>query len=524
MDTFIQLPTGQLVNKRYADEKVLSALSSGLYKEVDSEGVPILSGTPTETKAPIGSISTTSAAQTLQQKVDKLNTYSPSTTPGYVPPKTEPTETKVDSKAYFANDAGQEAEYTQDQLNDPSIKDYIQKGGYVMTKTEGPTALASEISVIDKQIADLANIFNTYSPEQDQTFVSQAQGIRSQYDELRNEIKEAEELYKRSIGTSMQRYTPVAAASLGFTIATEATKALGSVLRKEQSAVAEARSAYQSGRFTQFNNMLNTLEKIRDKKAATLEKINTNFEKAIEEQRKETKRMNMESDIVSLMGEGITDVMEISKQLGFKYSSKDIKDSLKNLAPETKDWKDKLSGTTRDFYVLQGQGLLPGNIASLPENQQLFAYLKAEKLASSIGSGAGSKNKITLAEAKSLGLPISTVGMSQDDILKTLQADAAPPWFIEKVQNELQMSLTPQAAKDAWNEFRNEVMSTAEGDEPEKEEEPSNEFEKARQYFEATYEGLDDDQLDQIATQVETYVNGGMSYADAVAETIKDLE
>lgn len=520
MDTFIQLSSGQLVNKRYANGGVLSGLSSGLYKEVDAAGMPILEGTATETKAPLASLSTNSAAETLQQKVDKLNTYSPTTAPGYTPPKTEKVtgEKALTPKAYFANESGQEAEYTQDQLNNPTVQDTIRNSGFVMTKTEGPTALAAEVSGLDKQISDLVTNFNSYNVEHDPNFSAQAQGIRGQYDELRNEIKSAEELYNRNIGTSMKRYTPGAAAGLEFSIASEATKALGSILRKEQSAVAEARNAYQSGKFTQFNNILNSLEKIRDNKATTLGKINESLEKAIEEQRKESKRMNMESELVTLMGEGVTDPKELAKRVGFKYSTKDITDVLKSLAPEDK--LDKLTGETKNFYILKGQGLLPGNISSLPEENQLFAYLKSQKDASKVGTKG---NAITLAEAKSLGLPIATVGMSQEEILATLQNSTPPPWFIEKVQNELQMNLLPEAAEEAWNKYRGEVMDTAEGKKPE-EEDISNDYKKAKQYFEATYDGLDEDQLDSIATQVETYVNGGMSYADAVAQTIEDLE
>lgn len=454
MDTFIETPGGR-INTSYASDAIKEAAAKGIYQYVSPEG---------KARTALTGISTDTASETLAQKLDKLNTYSPATNPNYQAPEKKKEETKPAPvpKAYFVNEAGQEAEYNQEQLNDPATQRFLKEGGYAMSKTEGPTALAGEVNVLDKQINDLVSSFNSYNVDADPSFAAQAGAIRGQYDELRKEVLEAQELYNRSIDTSMKRYTPGAAAGLAFTIASEANKALGSILRKESTAIAEARNAYQSGKYTQFNNLMTQLDKIRDNKASTLSKINENLEKSLEEIRKETKRMAMDSEIVELLGAGVTDPVEISKELEFKYSSKDIADALKNLVPEGDDWRDKLSGTTRDFYILKEQGSLPGNIAELPENQQLFAYLRQEKAASTVGETG---NKVTLAEARTLGLPMSIVGMSEKEIINDLQSSQVPQWFVEKTQKELQQSLMPEEMQALWDEYRKARQAEYEADE-----------------------------------------------------------
>jgi len=312
-------------------------------------------------------------------------------------------------------------------------------------------------------------------------------------------------------------------------------RTIGSIITGGLNAVAdlEAKMAKAVGdlTFAIQNNKIDAIQSAWDIYNTAAEKRITTLNKAIDDARAAIKKeqdkiiqATRDTAIADLMNQGITDPKTILDLLNFdeggnligNFTAEEVSKTLKSLAPE--DDLDKLSGATRNFYILKGRGELPGNIASLPENQQLFAYLRAEKAASTIG---GAENKITLSEAKSLSLPISTVGMSEKDILEDLQSEEPPAWFIEKLQNELQQSILPEAAVPPWNEFRREVMAEAEGEDEEK---LSNNYKKARQYFEATYEGLTDEDLDALAGQVETYVNGGMSYAEAVEQTIKDIE
>lgn len=488
-------------------------------------------------KSPVASISTDSAISTLNRSQEKLNQISPTTAPGYVAPAPVKETKGTLPKAYFVNDQGQEAEYNEAQLKDPATRDFIEKGGYVMNKTEGPSLIAGELDNTNKQIQNLVQEFNSWNVDNDPAFQSIAGDIRRKYDALEAKMTETNKsragaLQTMGIRGGTTRYAGQIQLGIEGEELSQANQRMADLLSEEASAITEARSAYQTGKWGLYNAKISALDKIRENKTKELVAYNEKLDAATKKFNETVGQASRDGAIGGLIEQGITDPTQILNYLNYDdngnqigdFTASEIEKTLKSLVPDTKDWQDKLSGTTRDFYILKGQGLLPGSISSLPEDQQMFAYLKQEKVASSVGTGSGTKNPITLAEAKSLGLPISTVGMSQDEILDTLQTSIAPDWFIEKVQNELKMNLTPEAASKAWDEYRNGVMDTAEGKKEEKEPADAESYKKSKQYFSATYDGLTDDQVDQIATAVETYVNGGMSYADAVAQTIKDIE
>lgn len=63
-------------------------------------------------------------------------------------------------------------------------------------------------------------------------------------------------------------------------------------------------------------------------------------------------------------------------------------------------------------------------------------------------------NKLTLSETKSLGLPTSLVGMSEEDIGQDLESSTPPQWFKNSLEEKLQASTTPETLSSAWQEFR----------------------------------------------------------------------
>jgi hypothetical protein len=80
-----------------------------------------------------------------------------------------------------------------------------------------------------------------------------------------------------------------------------------------------------------------------------------------------------------------------------------------------------------------------------------------------IGTGLtatiGDKNKLTLTEAKSLGLPLSLVGMSEADIGNDLASTSPPQWFKEIKEEEEKMSIIPSVLTKLWNDFKNSIFS-----------------------------------------------------------------
>jgi hypothetical protein len=390
-----------------------------------------------------------------------------------------------------------------------------------------PKTAANPVDEFQKDQEEIDKIYEQQVGLVDQSTQAVLDSIKNKYGELAKEQRAANEAAARSaqsfnIRSGISRYTGGTASSIQNSVVSSGIRNLSKLASDEFSLIMQAESARSDKKYQLFAEKRSELKAIRDEKKKTLVELQKEIQKKTDEARKQLIQSSRDDAIAGLLNQGITDPSLVLNYLNFDekgnrigdFTAKEVETTLKSLAPESNI--DKLSGSTRDFFILKGMNQLPANILGLPENQQLFAYLEAQKKASTV-PGSGSSNKLTLAEAKSLGLPLATVGMSEDDILASLYSPEPPAWFREKVSNEMRMSPTQEVLAEAWEEFRQEKL------EEDKTEETSN-YKKARQFFSATYDGLTDEQINTIARQVETYVNGGMSYADAVEQTKEDLE
>jgi hypothetical protein len=73
------------------------------------------------------------------------------------------------------------------------------------------------------------------------------------------------------------------------------------------------------------------------------------------------------------------------------------------------------------------------------------------------GSGG---NKLTISEAKSLGLPFSLVGRSEAEIASEINSPNPPSWFKDMVEQKLQASVSPNYLMQKWNEFKDAFNKT----------------------------------------------------------------
>lgn len=435
-----------------------------------------------ETKRPVSVLSTERAMDTVNKRMETLNGISPTTAPGYQPPPKEEAPEKTIPKAYFTNEAGQEAEYTQDQLRDPNVQNFIKGGGYVMSRTEGPSLEAAEVSTVDQRLENLVNEITAYNVDDDPGFKAQAESIKNQYAQLRSAMEQTNKARAGAVSTlgirgGTTRYAGGVQLGLEGEELRQAAERIKDINRDEVDAVAAARSAYQTGKFSIFNTKVAALEKLRTAKNTELENLNKKLAEANKKFNETIGRASRDAAVASLLDQGITDPKQLLDYLNFDedgnqigdFTAKEIDDTLKALSPEGK--LEKLSGTTRDFFILKGQGLLPAGITGLPEDQQLFAYLKAEKDASSVEKEG---KTITQPMQKTWGLPITTIGMNLKQITGDLQKLTPPLWFLEKLSQQLgiPMQANSPGAHPAWDEYRKQVNVRAE-----KEEEVSNPFE-----------------------------------------------
>ena len=137
----------------------------------------------------------------------------------------------------------------------------------------------------------------------------------------------------------------------------------------------------------------------------------------------------------------------------------------------------------------------------------------------STSSGA----KISIADAKRLGLPLSLVGQTEGSIAKSLDSPTPPDWFREKASQEYHLPNTEAwdgVYYPLWDKYRTTVAgngfdSSSTGD--------TSTVTKAKEYFSRTYgSSLTDDQIGALADRVYTLVLGGMTYAKAIETTVAE--
>jgi len=270
-----------------------------------------------EPKTEISSLSTKSGKETLTDLKSKLNAYSPVTTP-----TTEtPTPAKV-PVATFTNTSGQEAVYTQDQLNDVNVQNQLKSGGYVMSKTEGPTQLAGEKTVAEQQIENLANQISTYNVDQDPAYAAKATEIKNKYAKLKEEMKQTNYQRAQSLQTLGFRYgttqygggvqTGIESSEL-----TQANQRLSDINSQEQSELANAKEAIRTGKYTEMYKAMDAFEKVRTMKKEALDEYN----KAIGDKLKAVQEANAEAQ---------KKVNEILIEAGKNGAPKDVLDAINN--------------------------------------------------------------------------------------------------------------------------------------------------------------------------------------------------
>lgn len=279
----------------------LLAQGRAMIAQTKAEGSKAFTGSTYDKKAPVSSLSTTSGQQTYQETLDKFNKLPAAQTP----PVTEPakTETKV-PVATFTNDQGQEAVYTQEQLNDPNIQAQLKAGGYAMAKTEGPTLLAGEKTVAEQQVEDLANQIKNYNVETDPLYATKTKEIQAKYVRLKEEMKQAnaqraQAFQTLGLRTGASRYTGSTQMGIEGEELSQANQRLADLDSQEQEEIANAREAIRTGKYTQLYNTMNALEKVRANKKEALDdynkvladklKVLQEEKKALQEQKQKTR-------------------------------------------------------------------------------------------------------------------------------------------------------------------------------------------------------------------------------------------
>lgn len=307
----------------------------------------------------------------LKQVNSDLNKFNQMTTKNPSTPEQQSTE---QPKALFTNQAGQEIEFTQDQLNDQNNKDFLSKNGYVMAKANGITGdygvnPQADVNSVNNQLQNLYNQFQTYNVESDPAFQSTAEVIKSQYAQLRQQMEQtnkAREAAYQTLGyrTGATQYAGGVQMGIEGEELRQANARIADINAQEAKAINDAKQAYQTNNYQKFNTSVNALQDIRDSKQKELDNYNNalknlNDKLAQEEllSKQQIRQSDLDTSIAGLMSKGVQDVNEmlsVLNEMGGDFTAEEIAKSMNLMAN-----KDTLAGLDQDYrtyaYLQQNQ-------------------------------------------------------------------------------------------------------------------------------------------------------------------------
>lgn len=346
---------------------------------------------------------------------------------------------------------------------------YVPKTGISADPTKAPSDIAAKAS-LDKVNA----AFAVQSATNDGATANLVSKLQATYTDIINQQttinKSADALETTSgINKGSARYAQDVNGGILTATANAGLQKLVDLQTKEANAIAEAESANAKNQLSLFADKQKEVNDIRTQQAATLKSLQDEATKMQSSIQTAKTAVATTASVKSLIGEGITDPEQILQKLNYDESGNktgsltpdDVTKILQSMAPGGDI--SKLSGITNDFFVLKGHNQLPSSITSLPEDMQLSAYISQQKTSATASATAAAGKPITLSSAKSLGLPLSTVGMTQNDIIDSFKSSAPPHWFTEKLQTEKNMTVIPSVIQSTWDTYRQSFNSTSKG-------------------------------------------------------------
>jgi LysM repeat protein len=123
---------------------------------------------------------------------------------------------------------------------------------------------------------------------------------------------------------------------------------------------------------------------------------------------------------------------------------------------ELQQWANA-TGYTLESLKAMRKAVKTGNelkIAQARANLERTQALTEKTLSSPRG------DKLTISEAKSLGLPLSLVGRSEAEVLNEINSPNPPSWFKDMIEQKLQASVSDNYLIQKWREFKDAFNKT----------------------------------------------------------------
>lgn len=283
----------------------------------------------------------------------------------------------VDSNGYIVSGGGPSAQYNvgSNISQYPEVYQAL-TGTTIPTVSSGPTGDPATDAVMS-QLTGLQSTLDSNTATQIQNIQTQFANLISQ----QNQINTAQQgsITQALLRGGSARYAPISSAGITASVLSYGVQQISDLQAKENSAIAAAQAAQESGDFKIVNDQLNVVEKVREEKQAVTEKMNETL--ATQANALKTTQLQSAHDtaITQLISAGITNPTELLNTLnaspGSDYTADEVNKVLTAVSPDGN--LSKLSGAMGEYFSLVKAGIpLPASIAKLPTAQQPYAYVQ----------------------------------------------------------------------------------------------------------------------------------------------------
>lgn len=275
------------------------------------------------------------------------------------------------------------------------------------------------------------------------TQTAQASAMKSrlyaEWDNRKSELERANEgnlaTWRQSFQrTGVSEYSPGLSSDLLTAKETEGKKKLDDLSVQYTTLIGNIDSALASGKAS--------LAAEYSKELATLEdKSNTILSDLVKEASKISDQTKANDVVAGALLAGLTessDIYAYAREQGLKITAEEVDKIVGVLNPS-----QKMAGLSADYQTYKA--MLKEE--ELPKGTTYREYLSMIDMAKE----SPKSDKITWDEATDRGLPLSLVGQTEEDIVRSLGEDAPPEWFVEKLIKE---QGNDDYAQTRWDEYR----------------------------------------------------------------------
>lgn len=288
--------------------------------------------------------------------------------------------------------------------------------------------------------ADMAMI-NSLQTGSDATTSAYVNSIQKNYADLTTHQEQANDASTKRLESALlrggsTRYAPVSSGGILDLKTRSDIQGLATLHDQENQKIAEVKQAQQTQNYNLMSKRMDELDTLTEKKRALAKSIADTTQKQNEKLRTGQIQASRDNAIAGLVEQGVTNPTEILSSLNDNpngqgdFTIDEVSKALTAIQKNTGIASlEKLSGGVGSFYTLKETGNLPASITSLPEDQQLFSFLKQFKAATVLPKTSKSSAVTTHKPIISGGLTYTSQDYTDDS--KILEASRGQDNYVD---------------------------------------------------------------------------------------------